>query len=240
MNYSIYDEGFFKSLFESSTEFSSIDFPETQWHLKWASNHFKLLSLFNAIRSISPQTIVETGTFEGHGTIAMAHAAPKSCEIITIDYDGDPKQDSLGTVSNGQWSKLAQIRTQNLDYCRASTGVRIRFLNGDSREMLKTFDNDFKWDFWYQDSMHNLEGITSEWNLMEQYAVHGSIVVLDDIRSLVVENWFRQNVADHWDVRRHGKQLWVQKRERPVSEVRTQEFLKKVFRHIKKRLNTHK
>jgi Methyltransferase domain len=160
-----------------------LDLPPSRWKHAWSTHELSAKRLHNAILWRQPMVIVETGTFEGLGTFAMAKAAHEngnSAKIFTIDYDGDPDM----SIPMTDWIQLRQFRDENLDLARTKfPGVEIHFLNGDSRMMLPSlFPSPLeRWDFFFQDSMHFLSGILAEWKTMRQFATEGSVVVFDDV-----------------------------------------------------------
>jgi hypothetical protein len=82
------------------------------------------------------------------------------------------------------WLQLRKFRDENLHLARTKfPGVEIHFLNGDSRRMLPSlFPAQLEhWDFFFQDSMHFMSGILSEWEIMKPFARPGSVVVFDDV-----------------------------------------------------------
>ena len=160
-----------------------LDLPPSRWKYAWSTHEISAKRLHNAIRWWQPRTIVETGTFEGLGTFAIAKAAQANANrarIFTIDYDGDPDV----SISAEDWLQLRKIREQNLDLARTECpDVEIHFLNGDSRNILPAlfpFKLDH-WDFFFQDSMHFMSGILAEWKIMKPFARAGSVVVFDDV-----------------------------------------------------------
>ena len=161
----------------------SFDWFESKWILNWSTNSINASILYEAIKLIKPKILIETGTFEDHGVYVMAKALQEignKATIYTIDYDNDP----LTKLDEHSWLKLKQIRDENLSVIRERfSNVRIIYINGDSREVLPKLVRKigFKWDFFYQDSMHFYEGIKSEWETIYQYANHNAVAVFDDI-----------------------------------------------------------
>jgi predicted O-methyltransferase YrrM len=160
-----------------------LDLPPSRWKHAWSTHELSAKRLHNAIRWRQPVTIIETGTFEGLGTFAMAKAAHENAnqaKIFTIDYDGDPDT----AIPMDDWLQLRALREENLDLARARfPDVEIHFLNGDSRMILPSLfpDQLEHWDFFFQDSMHFFAGILAEWQIMKPFAKDGSVVVFDDI-----------------------------------------------------------
>jgi hypothetical protein len=160
-----------------------LDLPPSRWKYAWSTHEMSAKRLHNAIRWRQPEIIVETGTFEGLGTFAIAKAAQANAngaKIFTIDYDGDPDV----SIPLEDWLQLREIRERNLDLVRTQfPGVEIRYLNGDSRNILPSlFPAELDhWDFFFQDSMHFMSGILAEWEIMKPFARAGSVVVFDDV-----------------------------------------------------------
>jgi hypothetical protein len=157
------------------------------------------------VQALKPKVIFETGTFEGHGTYAMAaaaHANRNEAQIFTIDYDGDPVQDQKGTVTQEEWLQLRRIREKHLEMMANDfPGCRVVFVEGDSRKvlpgLLETIDH---WDFWYQDSMHFAEGVRQEWDIMEAQAAEKATIVFDDIsKKNAFSRWFKKTYKKTWN-----------------------------------------
>lgn len=169
--------------FEICQYTQELDLPVSQWQFQWSCNQSSAARLYKAVKIFKPRVIVETGTFEAIGTFAIAKAAHENANnalIFTIDYDGDPTT----ILPQCEWKKLAEIRETNLNFIRSQfTNLNINFIEGDSREVLpKIFSGSVtEWDFFYQDSMHYLEGILSEWSIMKPFAKKGSVAVFDDL-----------------------------------------------------------
>lgn len=173
---------FIKSLYKES----NLEYPKPGHTLDWSTQKNHLDFLHNMILALKPKIIIETGTFEGHGTYAIAAAAHinnNGARIFTHDYDGDPVQDESGSVSKESWLQLRALREANIKNIQEKfTQCEVSFIDGDSRltlpETLKQFS---RWDFWYQDSMHYAEGIQEEWNIMEGSEADHAVVIFDDI-----------------------------------------------------------
>ena len=164
---------------QTSNSFNT--FP-SQWKYKWGIHPINAQMMYNALIIHKPSSIVETGTFEGHGVYVMAKALSDTntpCTIHTIDYDGDP----LTAEDAAAWKELREIRNSNLERIHSLFPlVTINFYDGDSREVLPALiQKGLTWDFFFQDSMHFLDGITKEWEIMESAANPNAIVVFDDI-----------------------------------------------------------
>jgi len=161
----------------------SLDLPIPKWKNNWSIDPKNASMIYNCIKIRKPKIIIETGTFEAHGTYVMAKAAHENnndATIITIDYDGDPTTE----LEFGDWINLREIRDRNIKHIQDNFfNCNIEFINGDSREVLKkVFPERIScWDFFYHDSMHYKEGILAEWLSVRQYIRKGSIAVFDDI-----------------------------------------------------------
>lgn len=202
--------------------------PAKRWIRDWSSDQKDLTLLYHATKILRPGFIVETGTFEGHGTYVMARAAHENANgarILTIDYDGDPST----TLDDSKWDQLREIRNENLaEIKRRFPGCQVDFVEGDSRMVLaKLFCNGDSWDFFYQDSMHFFKGIKAEWDALEPHAAAGAVAIFDDITptgsgarfSLLLDRcfagWFaRRSLFKGWSYAYsssgHG-QLWTRK-----------------------------
>jgi hypothetical protein len=208
-----------------------LDLPPSRWKYAWSTHELSAKRLHNAIRWRRPIYIIETGTFEGLGTFAMAKAAHENAnqaKIFTIDYDGDPSAE----VPLEDWLALRRVRDENLNLARSKfPHVEIHFLNGDSRAMLPSlFPSQLEyWDFFFQDSMHFLDGILAEWTIMKPFARPGSVAVFDDVcldwkkmpRHLLKQDDFCWHLVLN-EARQHGwdckstvmgrAQFWTQKK----------------------------
>lgn len=211
-----------------------LDLPPSRWKYAWSTHELSAKRLYNAIRWRQPKIIVETGTFEALGTFTMAMAAQENdnaARIFTIDYDGDPDV----SIPMEDWLLLRQFREENLALARAKfPAVEIRFLNGDSRQMLPSiFPTHLDhWDFFFQDSMHFFGGILAEWQIMKPFAKPGSVVVFDDVcldwKKMPLHLFKRNHFCGHfllteawrsgWYCKSTAKgraQFWAQKMDRP-------------------------
>lgn len=195
----IRNERFIKNLYKESL----LTYPKADHALKWSTLRVHLDFLHNIILALKPKIIIETGTFEAHGTYAIASAAHKNnngARIFTHDYDGDPVQDEADTVSKKSWLELRALREANIQQIQDEfTQCEVSFVDGDSRltlpETLKKFP---QWNFWYQDSMHFAEGIQSEWDIMSGSESDDAVVIFDDIGK---KNQFSRDF-----VKKHKKQ----------------------------------
>ena len=156
---------------------------EKKWIYDWSINEDNASIMFEAIKLIKPTIVIETGTFEGHGTLLIASAINelnKKATIYTIDYPNDP----LTKLDKKKWLDLDKIRKNNLNKIRNKfDDIKIVYLEGDSRIVLPKllFESQIKWDLFFQDSMHFYEGILSEWNAIKSYANSRAIAIFDDI-----------------------------------------------------------
>jgi cephalosporin hydroxylase len=182
----------------------NLEIPENKWIHKWGIDNINAQFIYNMIINSKPKIIIETGTFEGQGTYVLAQAAHQNnnnAKIYTIDYDGDP---TSSTISHQQWLDLKKIRNDNLNRIKIEfPNVEVIFLDGDSREMLpKIFDEygEQNCDFFYQDSMHFIEGIQQEWNLVRSQLSQNSITIFDDLKLKGVQrfkDWFIKNESGY-------------------------------------------
>jgi predicted O-methyltransferase YrrM len=185
---------------------SELTYPEAQHQLGWSTRRKHLDFLYNLIKWKQPKVIVETGTFEGHGTFALAAAAHENnnnAKIFTFDYDGDPVQDSDGNVTDAEWLELRKIRKHNLEIIeKRFPGCLVQFTDGDTRKVLSgVISKNDKWDFWYQDSMHYAEGIRQEWDIMAPFSADGAMIIFDDIsKKNNFSKWFAKDLRGEWDI----------------------------------------
>jgi len=158
------------------------DLPASRWKHPWSTHPLSARRLYNTVLWRKPATIVETGTFEGLGTYALAKAAQQNggARIFTIDYDGDPD----ASIPIEDWQELRGFREENLDAARrAFPDVEIHFVEGDSRSVLPgIFPSKARtWDLFFQDSMHYESGIRAEWEIMKAFAAPEAVVIFDDV-----------------------------------------------------------
>jgi hypothetical protein len=145
---------------------------------------------------------------------AAAHENDNGARIFTIDYSGDPTTE----LPDQAWHELQAIREENLAETRKRfPGCEIQFIEGDSRAVLPgVMEQIDVWDFFYQDSMHFVEGIRAEWDVLKDQGSARCVVVFDDIgRSHPWTKFFANHEGDRWSHRagwwRHP-QLWAQKK----------------------------
>jgi hypothetical protein len=180
-----------------------LDVPESKWIHKWGIDNINAQFIYNMITNSKPNIIIETGTFEGQGTYVLAKAANynnNGAKIYTIDYDGDP---TSTTISLEQWKDLKRIRDNNLNRIKEEfPNVEVIFLDGDSRQMLPKIFNEYgeqHCDFFYQDSMHFIEGIQQEWEIVKPFMIQSSITIFDDLQLKGVQkfrDWFNKNESN--------------------------------------------
>lgn len=186
---------------------SSLVYPKMQHDLGWATRKRHLDFLYNLVALKKSVIIFETGTFEAHGTFAMAaacHENNNGARIFTFDYDGDPIQDETGAVSDQEWAVLRDIRAENLKLIgERFPNCSVEFINGDTRKVLEgEISKIGGWDFWYQDSMHYAEGIRQEWEIMQPYANSEAVVIFDDVsRRNPFSKWFKKAHGREWSYR---------------------------------------
>jgi len=195
--------------------------PSSKWIHKWGIDDINAQFIYNMIINLKPEIIIETGTFEGQGTYVLAQAAHinnNNSKIYTIDYDGDP---TSTTISLEQWKDLKKIRDDNLHKIKEEfPNVDVVFLDGDSREMLPKIFNEYgeqKCDFFYQDSMHFIEGIQQEWNLVKSQLSTNSITIFDDLQLKGVQkfrDWFIKNETGYnlFELNNGHKQFIISKK----------------------------
>ena len=156
--------------------------PASRWKHAWSTHPSAARRIHNAVLWQKPRTIIETGTFEGLGTYAMAKAAAINGggTIYTVDYDGDPE----ASIPPEDWQQLRDFRLENLEKARADfPSVKIVFLDGDSRIVLPHLFRDEKivWDLFFQDSMHFTAGILAEWRIVKPHASPQALAIFDDV-----------------------------------------------------------
>jgi len=189
---------------------NQIKIPDSGWIHKWGIDEYGARILFNLVINKKPEVIIETGTFEGQGTYVLAQAAHlnnNGCRIYTIDYDGDPTSNS---ISRDEWLQLKKVRDSNLDIIKRDfPNCKVFFLDGDSRQMISKIFNsegdykEIKCDLFYQDSMHFLEGIRQEWELVKPYIISGSVTIFDDLRLKGVKafrDWFIESHKKEYEI----------------------------------------
>ena len=94
--------------------------------------------------------------------------------------------------------------------------VAIRYIEGLTKHTLPESLIEFGiWDFCFQDSVHDLNSIIEEWEILKPYSKVGSLIVFDDIvRTHPFRDWFFDNESPDW-VHRHTsigrQQLWAER-----------------------------
>jgi len=197
-----------------------VDFPKSEWIYNWGIDESNAKFVDSYIKELKPEVIIETGTFEGQGTYVMAQAANANnngCKIYTIDYNGDPTSD----FEMDKWLALKKIRDGNLQKIKDNfKNVTVQYVEGDSREVLQTLfinNNINKVDLFYQDSMHFLDGIISEWNLVEKYIHVDGRIIFDDLWLKGVRqfrDWFKQKYGNKYEYKEenYGHKQFIVKR----------------------------
>lgn len=56
---------------------------EAQWVRLWPGEHYRLLA--GLVRSVQPTTVVEIGTFQGLGSLALLDQLPANAQVVTFD-----------------------------------------------------------------------------------------------------------------------------------------------------------
>jgi hypothetical protein len=207
------------------------DLPPSRWKHPWSTHPAGARRLYNTVRWKQPATIVETGTFEGLGTYALAKAAHDNggnVRIFTIDYDGDPDV----SIPIEDWKELRVFREENLEKARQDfPDVQITFVDGDSRVVLPPLLRDHvkSWDLFFQDSMHFMTGILSEWEIAKPHAAEKAVVIFDDVcldwkklpahltgqRDFCLHFVFTESLGGNWSWKSTGEgrgQFFAQKR----------------------------
>lgn len=162
-----------------------------------------------------PRIVVETGTFEGLGTnmLAMTMSRYGGGKLTTHDFFADTDNQSVTTAD---WRRLQAIRFANLaSIVRRHPDVEVRYVDGDTRETLATTQYGGPIDFFFQDTMHFLTGILSEFETVESRIAVGGVVVFDDINDThPLREWMAKERAEGWRHHHFGGghgQLWSQR-----------------------------
>lgn len=196
----------------------------------WNYDPINMSMIVCALKLAKPTMIIETGTFEGWGTVEMAKAISSYADnavLWTIDagapvvsVDGDPVNLVLADWRQGEkyqrWGEVINRRNQNLS--KTFSGCTVKYLKGIAWDILPDFlQKEGPWDFCFQDSSHHPTQVRKEWEAFKPYGHEGSIVVFDDIpdndHGFLV--WFKKNELDEWNMRYTEKghmQLWAEKR----------------------------
>jgi len=166
----------------------------------WNHDNANMDMMCKAILILSPKVVIELGTFEGFGTEKMAKAMSNGT-LYTFDA-GEAPVDCLGetygvtkkykykkylvdwkNIEHPGWDsfdKKNKKRTErvNADY----PGVTVKFIQGMTFDTLpKQMPKIGKWDFLFQDSLHDMPSVIKEWTLVKKYAKKGSVIVFDDV-----------------------------------------------------------
>lgn len=201
----------------------------------WNSDLANIHMLKEAISILRPRVIVETGTFEGATTIEMARVVNKYGSLLHVINDkpvkiytfdgGAPVScygDGKSVVDNWErdaqwvaWKAVKEKRDERLSL--KFDNCIIKYIEGLTQETLpKTIDEIGEWDLWFQDSVHGLDLIIGEWEVMKKKAKMGSLVIFDDIiAGHGLLDWFPKNNPEwKWEWTNAGRsQLWAEKDE---------------------------
>lgn len=158
--------------------------------------------LYSLVNYLQPKVIIELGTFEAHGTLILHQATRlKGAQIYTIDCDvtlNYPHQD---------WFLVDSIRRQRILGANRGGGTRIKFLKGDTRQVLtRLLPNIKPVDLVFQDSMHFVPGLLEEFDLLRPKLSRGAVVIFDDWWMVKLKHWwllsylknrFSPNISDN-------------------------------------------
>jgi predicted O-methyltransferase YrrM len=113
------------SFWRSLDRGESIEVPPARWSFrKWGSMRDRASRLYRLVRLLRPEVIVETGTFEGQGTYALAAAASankNNAQVFTFDYDGDPTT----TLPDAAWEEPSRfVSRPSISFRRNSPAAR--------------------------------------------------------------------------------------------------------------------
>jgi len=203
----------------------------------WNHDESDMDMIKKAMRTLRPKVVIELGTFEGLGTLAIAETMygylKDTGYLYTFDY-GDAPVNTLGVLygydedvriipwteaSNdwAVWGDVIEARNCNLGiiHDRYSDKVKCTFIKGLTTQTLPEWiDIIGEWDFVFQDTVHTPKEIIEEWFLYRFNAHIGSVVVFDDIgEGNWLPDYFRE-CEDEWIIRHSTtgrKQLWVEK-----------------------------
>ncbi|MEK7166272.1 MAG: class I SAM-dependent methyltransferase [Patescibacteria group bacterium] len=142
--------------------------------------------LYSLVNFIQPKIIIELGTFEAHGTLILHRATRlNGAQIYTIDCDitlNNPHQDQL---------LVDKIRRQRILGANREGSTRIKFLKGDTRQVLKRILPKINSiDFVFQDSMHFVPGLLEEFDLLRPKLSRGAVVIFDDWWMVKLKHWW--------------------------------------------------
>lgn len=141
------------------------------------------------VTAVQPRAILEVGTAVGYSAILMAGVAPASCPVVTVEK---------------YQPRIAEARD---NFARAGLSERIRLLEGDASEILKTLSGPY--DFIFMDAA---KGQYINWlpDLMRLLA-QGGMLVSDNVLQggTVLESRFAVERRDRTIHERMREYLWT-------------------------------
>jgi predicted O-methyltransferase YrrM len=194
--------------------------------------------LAKAMAILKPQVIIELGTFEARGTVVLAEAARYSDSVRLLTFDlGHSPVNSLGPTygvpyeekfvswegRNDDWASWAGVvakRTERFNQIRSDyQNIQLEFIEGFTYDTLPRVLGEAveRWDFCFQDTLHDLDNILLEWVLLKPFSRVGSVMVMDDMvregAGPPVVEYFRLQEPD-WGIRHSTtgrQQLWIER-----------------------------
>jgi hypothetical protein len=195
----------------------------------WNSDGSNVHMILRAVSILKPQTIIETGTFEGQTTVEIAkvcgHYGDPENPVSIWTFDGGAPVSCYGdgksVVENWQgdpqwfaWKAVEAVRKERFSIEYA--GCEIIYTEGLTQDTLapKLLNYIGNWDFCFQDSVHGFDLILGEWADLKPRANIGAVIVFDDIvETHQLKEWFPENNPG-WESKwtDNGRsQLWAER-----------------------------
>jgi len=202
----------------------------------WNHDNANMDMICKAIKILNSKVVIELGTFEGFGTEKMARVMTTG-KLYTFDAGEAPISmgETYGVtkeylykkylvdwrrIKYPGWDSFGKVIDKRKERVSADyAGVTVLFVQGITFDTLpKQLPKIGKWDFLFQDTMHDMPSILKEWKMVKKFAKKGSVIVFDDIVLKLggkeIVNYFDEN-EKAWQWRHtsigHG-QLWGEKK----------------------------
>jgi hypothetical protein len=141
-------------------------------------------ALYVLVRVVKPETVVETGVFDGLSTCYILRALNQneSGELISIDINDTSRLPTEIDPAMTGW--LVPDKWQN----------RWTLKIGDSKEMLPEISNKYQINLFLHDSLHTYDHMTAEYNAVLPGMAKDSVFISDNIE---FNNAFREFAGKH-------------------------------------------
>lgn len=137
----------------------------------------RYVNLFKEIDKIKPISILEIGTWDAnHATQMIAHAK-KYNPVYYVGFDLFEKITESQIISEfSKPKKFFQDSFKKLEM----TGCNFDLICGNTRDTLKEFGNEKKFDLIFIDGGHSFQTVANDWYYCKQMMHEKSIVLFDD------------------------------------------------------------